>query len=58
MLSSSLFAMIKMSKTSSPQKLFDYDCVTLYVSIDVSVVDIEKVNIDGSCGSIYQNHMQ
>ena len=30
MLSSSLYAMIKLSKTSSPQKLFDYDCVTLY----------------------------
>ena len=29
MLSSYLFSMLKMSKTSS-QKLFDYDCVTLY----------------------------
>ena len=23
--------MLKLSKTSSPQKLFDYDCVTLYL---------------------------
>ena len=23
--------MLKMSKTSSPQKLFDYDCITLYL---------------------------
>ena len=32
MLSSSLYAMLKLSKTSSPQKLFDNDCVTLYNS--------------------------
>ena len=31
MLSSSIYAMIKLSKTSSPQKLFVYDCVTLYL---------------------------
>ena len=30
MLSSSIYAILKKSKTSSPQKLFDYDCVTLY----------------------------
>ena len=30
MLSSSLFTMLKLFKTSSPYKLFDYDCVTLY----------------------------
>ena len=30
MLASSLHAMLKLSKTSSPQKLFDYDCVTVY----------------------------
>ena len=30
MLSSSLDELLKLSKTSSPQKLFDYDCVTLY----------------------------
>ena len=33
MLSSSLVALLKLSKTSSPQKLFDYDCVTLYPNI-------------------------
>ena len=31
MLSSSLYAMLKLSKTTSPNKLFDYDCVTLYM---------------------------
>ena len=30
MRSSSLYAMLMLSKTSSPQKLFDYDCMTLY----------------------------
>ena len=30
MLSSSLWKMLKLSKTTSPNKLFDYDCVTLY----------------------------
>ena len=30
MLSSSLDALLKVSKTTSPQKLFAYDCVTLY----------------------------
>ena len=30
MLSSFLLVMINLSKTSSPQKLFDNDCVTLY----------------------------
>ena len=29
-LSSSLYAMLKPSKMKSPQKLFDYDCMTLY----------------------------
>ena len=33
MLSSSLDALLKLSKTSSPQKLFDYDCVTLYFEV-------------------------
>ena len=28
---SSLYTLLKMSKTTSPNKLFDYDCVTLYV---------------------------
>ena len=31
MLSSSLDALLKLSKTTSPSKLFDYDCATLYV---------------------------
>ena len=30
MLSSSLDTMLKLSVTTSPQKLFAYDCVTLY----------------------------
>ena len=29
-LSSSLYTLLKSSKTTSPNKLFDYDCVTLY----------------------------
>ena len=33
MLSSSLSTMLKLSKTSFPEKLFDYDCVTLYVPL-------------------------
>ena len=31
MLSSSLDVLLKLSKTTSPQKLFDYDCKTLYL---------------------------
>ena len=31
MLSSSLDTLLKVSKTTSPQKLFAYDCVTLYI---------------------------
>ena len=31
MVSSSLNVLLKLTKTSSPQKLFDYDCVTLYI---------------------------
>ena len=31
MLSSSLYTMIKLSKTTSLNKLFDYDCVRLYI---------------------------
>ena len=30
MLISSLYTMLKLSNTTSPNKLFDYDCVTLY----------------------------
>ena len=40
MLSSSLYTMLKLSKSSSPQKLFDYNRGTLYIvtSEDVKVV--------------------
>ena len=31
MLSSSLDTLLKVSKTTYPQKLFTYDCVTLYL---------------------------
>ena len=31
MLFSSLDTLLNLSKATSPQKLFDYDCVTLYV---------------------------
>ena len=30
MLSSSVYAMLKLSKTTSPQKLYSFDCITLY----------------------------
>ena len=33
MLSLSLDTLLKVSDTTSPQKLFDYDCVTLYIWI-------------------------
>ena len=33
LLSSSLDALLKLFKTSSPQKLFDYDCVTLHENV-------------------------
>ena len=34
MLSSSLDKLLELSKTTSPQKLLAYDCVTLYVPHD------------------------
>ena len=34
MLSSSLDTLLKVSKTTSPQKLFAFDCVTLYLVLD------------------------
>ena len=37
MRSSSLYTMLKPSKTTSPNKLFDYDCVTLYNFVSVSI---------------------
>ena len=33
MLSSSLHTLLKVSKTTSPKKLFAYDCVTLYIHV-------------------------
>ena len=33
-LSSSLYTLLKLSKTTPPNKLFDYDCVTLYIEIN------------------------
>ena len=33
MLTSSLDALLKLSKTSLPQKLFDYDSITLYLNL-------------------------
>ena len=39
MLSSSLDTVLKVSKTTSPQKLFDYDCVTLYEDAAVYIKD-------------------
>ena len=30
--------MLKPSKTISPNKLFDYDCVTLYINVGYDVV--------------------
>ena len=36
MLSSSLDKLLKVSKTTTPQKLFAYNCVTLYMSIRYS----------------------
>ena len=33
MLSSPLYAILKLSNTTSPQKLFAYDCMTLYLKI-------------------------
>ena len=41
MLSSSLDTLLKVSKTTSPQKLFAYDCVTLYFA------DLKYRNIQG-----------
>ena len=36
MLPSSLDTLLKLSKTTSPQKLFEFDCVTLYIKADRS----------------------
>ena len=37
MVSSSLDTLLKLSKTTSPNKLFDYKCVTLYVAVIVFI---------------------
>ena len=42
MMSSSLHTMLKLSKTSSPQKLFDYNCVTLYLNLAKNIL-LKKV---------------
>ena len=43
--------MLKLFKTSSPYKLFDYDCVTLYVSLS-------ETNFISNFGSIAQNFLR
>ena len=43
MLNSSLYTMLKLSKTSSLQKLFDYDCVTLYIKIYLGFWEIDHL---------------
>ena len=40
MLFSSLDTLLKVSKTTSPQKLSAYDCVTLYVNWGVRIIKI------------------
>ena len=55
MLSSSLDTLLKLSKTTSPQKLFAYDCVTLYIvlaaytlmytALDVYVLTVSRNDI-------------
>ena len=39
MLSSSLDTLLKVFKTTSPQKLFAYDCVTLYANMSCNFID-------------------
>ena len=43
MLSSSLDALSNLSKTTSPQVLFDYDCMTLYVTWSVKETTFSPV---------------
>ena len=40
MFSPPLDALLKLSKTSSPQKLFEYDCVTLYNILLISSITV------------------
>ena len=44
MLSSSLYTLLKVSKTTSLQKLFAYDCATLYIHIYISQKEENKKN--------------
>ena len=62
MLSSSLYVMLKLSKTTSPQKLFPSDCITLYHICTVNSITFERevIDIDSSlyvinCEWIYLN---
>ena len=45
MLSSSLDALLKLSKTTSAKQLFDYDNVTLYLNIWILRVGVEVVPV-------------
>ena len=38
-MSSSLDALLKLSKTSSPLKLFDYVCITLYILYSICTIE-------------------
>ena len=43
MLSSSLHTLLKLSKTTSPNKLFDNDCVTLYADFPFSFLYYKNI---------------
>ena len=42
MLSSSLYTLLKLSETTSPNELFDYDCVTLYTELTKMKIIVKK----------------
>ena len=46
MLSSFLETLLKVSKTTCPQKLFAYDCVTLYILYAVFYISVILKDID------------
>ena len=46
MLSSSLNALLKMSKMTSPKKLFDYDCITPYLKTFLDISNLSKFWFD------------
>ena len=46
MLSSSLDTLLKVSKTTSPKKLFAYNCVTLYVYFSILQIVYRKAQVD------------